>query len=153
MTEHSRRDVASLLSALGFIALGGLALYYTKDMSPLGSVFPRTIGSAMIVFSIAYIGWRWFKPHLGAEAIGGGSHARRALLAAIMIAWALLLDRLGFLSASIIAALLLLAVANYDRWTPIRAMAYLASTLAIVFGLYAVFRYGLLVPLPTGALF
>lgn len=153
MTEHSRRDIASFVSALGFIVLGALALYYTQDMSPLGSVFPRTIGSAMIVFSAIYIGWRWFKPHAGAEAIGGGSHLRRALLAVIMLAWALLLARLGFLATSLLAALLLLAVANYDRWTPMRAAGYVTSALAIVFGLYAVFRYGLLVPLPTGALF
>lgn len=153
MTEHSRRDIASFISALGFIALGALALYHTKDMSPLGSVFPRAIGSAMIVFSAIYIVWRWFKPHLGAEVIGGGSHVRRALLAIIMLAWALLLNRLGFLATSLAAALLLLVVANYDRWTPIRAAAYLASTFAIVYGLYAVFRYGLQVPFPTGALF
>lgn len=70
MTEHSRRDIASFVSALGFIVLGGLALYYTRGMSPLGSVFPRAIGSAMIVFSAVYIVWRWFKPHLGAEVIG-----------------------------------------------------------------------------------
>lgn len=153
MTEHSRRDIASLVSALGFIVVGALALYHTKDMSPLGSVFPRTIGSAMILFSVIYIAWRWFKPHPGGEVVGGGSNLRRALLAVIMLAWALLLARLGFLATSLAAALLALAVANYDRWTPVRGAAYVASTLAIVFGLYAVFRYGLLVPLPTGALF
>lgn len=153
MTGHSRRDIASFVSALGFIVLGGLALYYTRDMSPLGSVFPRAIGSAMIVFSAVYIVWRWFKPHLGAEVIGGGSHLRRTLLAVVMLAWALLLNRLGFLETSLLAAVLLLVVANYDRWTPVRTAAYLAATLGIVFGLYAVFRYGLLVPLPTGALF
>lgn len=153
MTEHSRRDIASFVSALGFIVLGGLALYYTRGMSPLGSVFPRAIGSAMIVFSAVYIVWRWFKPHLGAEVIGGGSHLRRTLLAVVMLAWALLLNRLGFLETSLLAAVLLLVVANYDRWTPVRTAAYLAATLGIVFGLYAVFRYGLLVPLPTGALF
>lgn len=70
-----------------------------------------------------------------------------------MLAWALLLNRLGFLETSLLAAVLLLVVANYDRWTPVRTAAYLAATLGIVFGLYAVFRYGLLVPLPTGALF
>ena len=153
MTEHSRRDTASLLSAVGFIVLGAAALYHTRDMSPLGSVFPRTIASAMILFALSYVVWRWLKSHAAPGAFAGGSHLRRAALAAVMLAWALLLTRVGFLATSVAATLLLLAIANYDRWTPLRGLAYVASALGIVLGLYAVFRYGLLVPLPTGALF
>ena len=152
MTERSRRDIASLLSAVGFIVLGAAALYQTRDMSPLGSVFPRTIASAMILLALSYIVWSWLKPHFAAGAFSGGSHLRRAVLAAIMLGWALLFARVGFLATSVAATLLLLAVANYDRWTPLRTFTYVASALGIVLGLYAVFRYGLLVPLPTGAL-
>ena len=152
MTERPARDVASLLSAGGFIVVGVLALYYTRDMTPLGSVFPRTIASAMIIFSVIYIVWRFFKPHVGVEPPAPGSIPRRLLLVAVMVAWALLLNRIGFLVTSVVAALALLLVANWDRWTPRRAIVYALSTLALVVGLYAVFAFGLKVPLPTGAL-
>ena len=152
MTERPTRDIASLLSAGGFIVIGVLALYHTRDMTPLGSVFPRTIASAMIIFSVIYIVWRFFKPHVGAEPPAPGSVPRRLLLAVTMIAWALLLNRVGFLVTSVVAALALLLVANFDRWVPRRAIVYALSTLAVVVGLYAVFALGLKVPLPTGAL-
>lgn len=152
MTERPARDVASLLSAGGFIVVGVLALYYTRDMTPLGSVFPRTIASAMIIFSVIYIVWRFFKSHVGVEPPAPGSIPRRLLLVAVMVAWALLLNRIGFLVTSVVAALALLLVANWDRWTPRRAIVYALSTLALVVGLYAVFAFGLKVPLPTGAL-
>ena len=152
MTERPARDVASLLSAGGFIVVGVLALYYTRDMTPLGSVFPRTIASAMIIFSVIYIVWRFFKSHVGVEPPAPGSIPRRLLLVVVMVAWALLLNRIGFLVTSVVAALALLLVANWDRWTPRRAIVYALSTLALVVGLYAVFAFGLKVPLPTGAL-
>ena len=152
MTERPARDIASLLSAGGFIVVGALALYHTRDMTPLGSVFPRTIASAMIMFAVVYIVWRFFKPHVGVEPPAPGSVPRRLLLVVIMVAWALLLNRIGFLVTSMIAALALLQVANWDRWTPRRAAVYVLSTLAVVVGLYAVFAFGLKVPLPTGVL-
>jgi hypothetical protein len=146
------RDIASLLSAGGFIVVGALALYHTRDMTPLGSVFPRTIASAMIIFSVIYIVWRFFKPHVGVAPPAPGSVPRRLLLVVAMIAWALLLNRIGFLVTSIVAALALLLVANWDRWAPRRAIVYVLSTLAVVVGLYAVFAFGLKVPLPMAAL-
>jgi len=152
MSEHSRRDIASLLSAAGFIVIGAFALWGTRDMSALGSVFPRTISSAMIIFAAIYIVWRWLKPHF-TEPAETGSITRRALLVIIMLAWALLLHHVGFLSTSVVAALLLLLVANYHEWTLKRAMVYIASVVAVVGGLYSVFAFGLQVPLPEGILF
>jgi hypothetical protein len=150
--ERSKRDVASVFSAVGFILLGIFALWGTRDMSSLGSVFPRTIGSAMIAFSAIYIVWRWFKPHL-VEQPPPGSIPRRLMLVAIMVLWALLLHQVGFFVTSVVASLLLLLVANYDRWTPARAVGYVVSTLAVVGGLYSVFAFALKVPLPAGILF
>ena len=152
MNERSRRSVVDLASAAGFILLGTLALWGTREMSPLGSVFPRTIGSAMIAFSAIYIVWGWFKPYPG-EQPPSGSTLRRLLLVVIMLLWALLLHHIGFLVTSVAASPALLLVANYDRWTPARAIGYVVGTLAVVCGLYSAFAFGLDVPLPTGILF
>jgi hypothetical protein len=120
-------------------------------MSALGSVFPRAIGSAMILFAVVDIVWRWLRPR--PEETPGGSHRRRAMLAAIMLLWALLLESLGFLAVSLAASLLLLLVANHEPWTGRRAAGYVVATVAVVGGLYAVFAFGLEVPLPEGILF
>lgn len=106
----------------------------------------------MIAFSAIHIVWHWFKPHPG-EPPPSGSIPRRLLLGAIMLLWALLLRHVGFVVTSTTASLLLLLVANYDRWTPARAVGYVVGTLAVVGGLYSVFAFGLEVPLPTGILF
>jgi len=151
MSEHSKRNLASLISAGAFIPLGIYALWETRGMSPLGSVFPRTIASAMIVFSVIYIVWRWFKPHSDDQA-PPGSTPRRLLLVGIMVIWAVSLKHVGFLVTSVVAALLLLLVANYDRWTAERIAGCVLGTLLVVGGLYSVFALGLKVPLPAGIL-
>jgi hypothetical protein len=145
------RQLLGLTASSGFLLLGVLALWGTRDMSPLGSVFPRAIGSAMILFAATDIVWNWFKPQR--EKLGEGSMPRRLMLVAIMLSWALLLQSVGFLVTSLGACLLLLLVANHDEWTPARAIGYVVGTIAVVGGLYSVFAFGLEVPLPKGILF
>ncbi len=149
--KEGERAWGSSTASLGFVALGVLALWGTGDLSPLGSVFPRAIGSAMILFAVMDIVWRWFeRPR---EQRPDGSNLRRVALAAIMLLWALLLQAVGFWVTSLAASLLLMLVANHEPWTARRALGYVVSTLAVVTGLYAVFAFGLEVPLPGGILF
>lgn len=150
--EDLRQNRGSWIASAGFILLGILTLSGTGDMSPLGSVFPRTIASAMIAFSAMQIVWAWLRPPTK-EPVRAGSTRRRLLLVAIMLVWALALQTIGFFVTSVAASLLLLVVANYDRWTVARALGYVVGTLAVVGGLYALFAFGLEVPLPRGILF
>jgi putative tricarboxylic transport membrane protein len=152
MTEQAR-DRGGMAFCAGFIAIGALALYYTKDMTALGAVFPRTVASAMMLFSIGYLLRQWWRPAAPVQRHDRGSWARRLLLVAVMFAWAVLLDRLGFLSTSIVGFFILLAVANYDRWTRQRIVGYMFASLIILFGLYSVFHFGLQVPMPYGVFF
>lgn len=151
MSGAPRRDLHGMMATVAFIAGGVAALYYSRDFTALGSVFPRTIGSAMVLFAIAYIVWAWLKP--GPVAVlEKGSMPRRVLLAATMLAWSLLLNVLGFLSSSALAFAALLLISNYDRWTLRMAMVYLLVGAVVLGGIYATFRFGLKVPLPTGLL-
>ena len=149
--KEVQRAWGSLTASLGFVSLGVLALWGTGDISPLGSVFPRAIGSAMILFAVMDIVWSWIeRPR---EKRPEGSNLRRVELAAIMFLWALLLQAVGFWVTSLAASLLLMLVANHEPWTGRRALGYVVSTLAVVTGLYSVFAFGLEVPLPGGILF
>ena len=147
----ARPDLPSILAAAVFAAIGALAIFYASEFTPLGSVFPRTIAAAMIVLCMVYIAVALVRPR-SPEAQPAGSTPRRLLLAITMLAWALLLEPLGFLSTSIICYAAILVTANYDRWTPRRALLYTAVGIAVMGVLYGTFRYALQVPFPTGIL-
>ena len=151
MSGRPNRDWRGIAGAAGFVLIGAAVLYFSKDFSRLGAVFPRTIGWAMVLFALACILWAWLRPGAGVEA-AKGSTLRRAALALAMLGWALLLKVVGFLASGAVAFVLLMLVANYDRWTPRRALGYLSLAAALLGGMYVIFRFGLHVPLPAGAL-
>lgn len=146
-----RRDLPGIAGSLLFMAIGTLALVYSGDFSTLGAVFPRTVATAMIVLSAIYVAVALRRPRTP-EPRARGSASRRISLIVAMLLWSVLLDRLGFLTSSIAAFAALLAIANYDRWTPRKAVIYAAVGIAVIGGLYAIFRFGLRVPLPSGML-
>jgi len=153
MNDAVKRDVRSIAAALGIIVVGALALYYSAYFSALGSVFPRVIAVLMIVLSLVYVGIAMLGSGVEPQVPDRGSTPRRALLAAVMFSWALLLEPLGFLAASILCYAVILFIANYDRWTPRMAVIYTATGIAVVGGLYGLFAYALHVPFPKGVLF
>ena len=144
-------DLRGIIGAAIFIVVGVLAIYYSGEFSPLGSVFPRTIAAAMILLSVVYIVtallWRE-----APKTPPPSSNVRRILLAIVMLAWALLLEPLGFLSTSVLCYAAVLVIANYDRWTPRSLLIYTAVGMGILGGLYGTFRFALQVPFPTGIL-
>jgi putative tricarboxylic transport membrane protein len=149
--ESRRRDLPGILGSCLFIAIGAAALAFSGEFSPLGSVFPRTMAVAMILLSAVYIVVALARPR-APRAVQAGSPARRIALAVTLLAWALLLERVGFLVTGACAFAAILVIANYDRWTPLRAIAYVAASALLLGGLYAVFRFVLQVPFPQGML-
>lgn len=146
-----QRDLAGMAGAAFFIVMGALALWHSSEFTAMGSVFPRTVATLMILLSIAYIVVSWLRPK-GVQAQPAGSVWRRTALMAIFVAWSLLLEPLGFLATSIIAFVAILVISNYDRWTPRMAVTYGLVGAVVLGGLYGIFRFVLQVPLPTGIL-
>lgn len=151
MNEPVRRDVRGIAGSAVFIVVGVLAIWHSSEFSPLGSVFPRTIAAAMIVLAAVYIAMALLRPQ-APEAMAAGSNWRRGALIVVLLAWAFLLETIGFLSTSVLAYAAILVIANYDRWTPRLALAYTAVGAVVLGGLYTVFHYLLQVPLPRGML-
>lgn len=147
----ARRDLGGMVICVLLIVLGAAAIYAARDFTKLGAVFPRTIGAALIFFSLMYIGMAWFRPAV-TEVPQPGSVLRRVLLMAVMLGWALLLKPLGFLSSSVLAYCAILLIAQYDKWTPVMAIYYAVIGSGIVIGMYCLFRFALKVPLPVGLL-
>lgn len=151
MSERARFDVPGIAGSALAIAGGGLAWYHAGDFSPMGSVFPRTIAAIMMVAAAVYIAVSLLRPSAPA-AQASGSIWRRVALIVVMAAWSLLLEKVGFLTTSLACFAAILVIANYDRWTPRTAAIYALAGAVMVGGLYAIFRFGLLVPLPAGLL-
>jgi putative tricarboxylic transport membrane protein len=151
MTDAARRDIPGIAGCVLAIAASALAIWHAKEFTPLGAVFPRTIAILMIVFSAVYIAVAILRPQRPARP-AAGSIGRRAALAAVMLAWAFLLEPVGFLATSIASYAAILVIANYDRWTPRMAVVYTIVGAFVLGALYSIFRFALQVPLPEGIL-
>ncbi len=147
--EVHSRDVAGVIGCVILIGAGIAAIVYSQDFSSLGAVFPRTVAGLMIALGLAYLVLAW-RGRTRAQAPAGGSMARRAGVALVVLAWALLLDRIGFLTSSAIAIALLLVIANHERWSVRTVSGYGLASAAVLGVLYGVFRFALQVPLPKG---
>lgn len=155
-TESKRRDVPGVILAIGFIALGAWFILQTGDLSPLGSVFPRAIGVALILFSLVFVVANLMSAQAGenhAEGAAPESTPRRLGLVAVMGIWGLLLPVVGFFVTSLVAFVALLVVAEYEGWTARRAAIYAATAVVVVAAFYYLMRELLLIPLPNGLLF
>ncbi len=150
MSSEAWRDYGGLLFAAGFIILGAWALWEARTFTTHGAIFPRAIASAMIVFAIGYILVALARPLFAKPQVAAESTLRRVLLGALMFAWVVLIPVLGFGAASLLAFIVLTAVANYDPWSPFRLIVYPITAVCVVAGFYALFAYGLKVPLPEG---
>ncbi len=155
MTGSAKADIAVRPDWGGIVgcalaaAIGIAAIATSGDFSPLGSVFPRTIAGLMVVFALSYIVLALRRPK-SVDEPAAGSRPRRFGTAVVMLAWAFLLQPVGFLFTSICASIALLLLAQYERWTARTAIVYAFAIALILGGLYALFRFALQVPLPVG---
>lgn len=148
MAEPPRgRDPLDAVGVVLLVALGAAALAASADFSPLGAVFPRAIGAALVALGLAYLVLLAMRrtPRLaGLE----GSNLRRGGVAVVMLAWAFALEPLGFLASSAGSVAALLVIANHSRWTPLKALGYGASAALVLAVLYLLFAVALRIPLP-----
>jgi putative tricarboxylic transport membrane protein len=153
--ERRTRDLPGIIFAFLFAAIGGWVILESRTLSALGSVFPITIAVAMIVCSLILIGGNLLRPagDTSGSLDDGLSTPRRLALATVMLLWALLMSRAGFVLSSIVAFFLLLLIAEYDRWTPRRALVQAGIGIAFVALSYLLMRDVLLIPVPDARFF
>jgi putative tricarboxylic transport membrane protein len=158
-TPMRYRDAGSVALAVLFIAIGIFAITGTADMSPLGAVFPTTIACGLIGFCLLLIA-----DHLRRPRVAGGvssadpaatpaSAWRRAAVAAALAAWIVLIPQLGFAVASVLGFVGVTVIANHDRLSPARMLAYAGGALMTVAAFYALMAQVLLIRMPAGLFF
>lgn len=153
--ETKTRDLPTMLIAGLFVALGLWIFAVARGMSMLGSVFPMTIAVALIGFSVLLLIQQMRRP---AGPAGQGlslddGAKRRLALGAVMLGWVLLIPELGFLSTSLIAFMLIMVIANYDRVPARTWVIWAVSGVLICTGFWWLMANVLLLRMPAGLLF
>ncbi|WMS44619.1 tripartite tricarboxylate transporter permease [Acuticoccus sp. MNP-M23] len=154
VTERGR-DVPGMVICAAFVGVGVLILLGTQSLSPLGAVFPSTIGVILIVLSLAFIalGLAGRTPVAVPAAGSGGGPARRIGLGAIMLAYVVLLPVIGFFVTSLAAFFATMVVADYDRPGLKTWLIWATTGVTIVAGFWWLMANVLLLRMPNGVLF
>jgi putative tricarboxylic transport membrane protein len=115
------RDVPTILFGLTFIVVGALALVGTQDMSAMGRIFPRVLSVTMIALSALMIVVQLRLPrkvprpsYVDKPAVRPSTF-RRVAITVVLAAWALSMPAVGFFTSSMIAFMLITAIASFER--------------------------------------
>jgi putative tricarboxylic transport membrane protein len=125
--------------------IGAIRLTVGSPTEPQPGFFPFVAGVILIVFSTIIFLQGW----LGRSKtqVVFGEVGRPAMLVAVMIALVLVLDRLGYVIGTFIAAGLILRILGVKSWR-----ALVMTSLCLSFGTYLLFDKLLGVDLPVGFL-
>ena len=151
------RDVPAMLFGALFVGIGVLAYVQTKDMSAMGSVFPGTLSAALVLLSVMLIAFQPGRPKAPAKVetpdeVKPSTPRRFALIVAMAI-WALLLPSIGFFVTSLLAFLVLTAIASFER-PSVRELALYAVTALVIVGSFQLLMDKVLgLRMPAGLLF
>lgn len=141
---------AALLTALaGYVLWVSESLRAGSFRVPQTGFFPRMLGGLLLLLTIGELA-RALRQGGGAsevERIPIEGWRRIGAALAIMLLFALMLERLGFLLATFVLMILLLRAIEAPPWRKVMIVALLTSVLS-----YGLFAWLLGVPLPAGIL-
>lgn len=156
-SARPNRDTPAMLFGVLFIIIGVMAYVQTKDMSAMGSVFPGALSAALVLLSAILIAFqigrapaRTKKDH-GEE--GKPSTVRRAIMVVSLLVWAWLLPSIGFFVSSVLAFLVLIGLASFERIAPKVMAFYAVFAVGMVGAFHLLMVHVLNLRMPDGLLF
>jgi putative tricarboxylic transport membrane protein len=156
-TGRPYRDLPAVFFGVLFVGIGITAYLQTKDMTPMGSVFPTALAAALVLLSAVLVAFQIGRPaapsreHGAAE--GRPSTVRRSAIVLILLAWAFLVPQVGFFVTSMLAFFVITAIASFERLTT-REMALYAAVGMVVVGAFQWLMVAVLnLRMPQGWLF
>jgi len=145
-------DVGAAIVAAMTAVIAGAALWESRDFSALGSIFPRTIGIALLLTGVAALVRALAGRGTPSRGIARDGLLRSALLVSTMVLWIALLERVGFIASSVVAFFALALIADREPTTVRRVLVFAVASVVVVVVFYLVFVRALKVQLPHGAL-
>lgn len=141
---------AGVVALLMTMAVG--ALWQSRELSPLGAIFPRAIGAALLVDG-AVVLWRC-RRRLGTKSRGLPHEGwLRGALMVVVVAWIDLFERVGFAATGVVVIFELAMITDRDSPRPMRLLRFLVVALGVVIGFQLRFVQRLNVQLPNGTPF
>jgi hypothetical protein len=151
--EPRRIDVGAITVVALLLIIAAAALWQTRDFSPLGSIFPRTIGAALLIACVITLLRTLRRRTPMSRGLARDGWARGALLILVMSLWIALFEKVGFVAAGVAAYVALALITERDPLTLRRLIRFVLVAVAFVAVFQLVFVQGLKVPLPVGTLF
>ncbi|MBK5205192.1 MAG: tripartite tricarboxylate transporter permease [Polaromonas sp.] len=156
-TRENYRDIPAIVFGMLFVGIGLLAYSETKDMSPMGSVFPKVLSAALVLFSIILaaiqIGRPVARKVVAEPGAAKASNLRRFATIVVMGLWAMLLPMIGFFVTSLAGFLGLTAIATFERPGIRTLITYVIVAVAVVGTFQLLMANVLLLRMPAGLLF
>ena len=148
-----RPDAGAAFVALLLMLVAVAALWQSREFSPLGAIFPRAIGSALLLAG-AIVVWRSLRPTAPkSRGLPRDGWRRGVLLVVAMALWIGLLERAGFVVAGVVAFIALGLITERDPLTAMRLLRLGVAAVVVVVAFQLLFVQGLKVQLPSGSLF
>ncbi len=151
------RDTPAIIFGALFVVIGVMAYVQTKDMSSMGSVFPGALAAALVSLSGILIAFQIGRSRAPASAKAGEegkpSTVRRSAIVVALVLWALLMPVVGFFATSLLAFLVLIAIASFERLAPRVIGVYALSAVVIVGAFHLLMTQVLNLRMPDGLLF
>jgi putative tricarboxylic transport membrane protein len=139
-----------LIGLAGFILLQSRYLPFGTLQTPQTAFFPTTLATLLLGFSLILLMQSFLaapQTRRGPEPIAAEGWVRIGATLTAMVAFALALERLGFLLTTFLLMVLLLRAVESQRWPKVVGIAVAAALVS-----YALFGWLLGIPLPAGVL-
>ena len=149
-------NVATLMVSAMLVAIGAYLYTETDRMSPLGAVFPASISAAMVLFAAILIVQELKRPWLGLNRVAFQNHLpslRQVLVVTVLGFWTFSMAALGFYASAIIAFILLMMIASFERPKTKHLVLGALASCFIVSGFFFLMKNVLMLRMPEGILF
>ena len=138
------------------VAIGAYLYTETDRMSPLGAVFPASISAAMVLFAAILIVQELKRPWLGLNRVAFQNHLpslRQVLVVTVLGFWTFSMAALGFYASAIIAFILLMMIASFERPKTKHLVLGALASCFVVSGFFFLMKNVLMLRMPEGILF
>lgn len=153
MQPTKRIDAGAVAVAALLMLVAVAALWESREFSAMGAIFPRTIGTALLIGALVAL-WRSLRGRAPvSRGIPRDGVIRSLLLVLVMVGWIVVLERVGFVVAGVAGFVALAAITEREQLTAARLVRYLVVGVLVVMGFQLLFVQGLKVQLPVGSLF
>ena len=122
-------DTSAAVVAILLVGVAGVTLWQSREFTAFAAIFPRAVGTALLVCSLLAL-WRILRAKVSPrDAIDGNGLLRSTLLVLVLLAWVAMMEIAGFALSSCVGFFVLTVLANRDPLGWRRVLGYAVVTI------------------------